>query len=385
MTDGWWLQIDAIQRRRLVDDGEGVVAVELVEERKRNKKPNKPLNLMRVILKPHEACRPCKDKRFSSKRILLICRLALLAVSLAALMATLHHLATSRTMTDLLNQQLFDAVENGHLDTVQRLVESHDLAIDARDARNDNGSALHIAAMFNQHHVARLLIRHKADINAINHDRHTPLHLAASYGHVETARVLLEHLAATDCMSIEFGSTPLHRAACHGHIELAKLLLDHGVNVAARNHHGASPVFDAVKFGGIDMVRLLLERQADINEADSYKNTLLHAAATQDSLNMACFLVENQANINATNASGLTPLHVAKGQVALMLIDYGADINIGCKVCVCVCVHDALVPRLALTLACQHAENQPNTNPLHPRSKAQASYDRARYASCSWH
>jgi ankyrin repeat protein len=74
--------------------------------------------------------------------------------------------------------------------------------------------------------VARLLLEHGADVNALSNDRSTPLHLAAQPGRIEVVRVLLEH-GANAAAEDDNGSTALQVASNNGHDEVMKLLSEH--------------------------------------------------------------------------------------------------------------------------------------------------------------
>ena len=65
----------------------------------------------------------------------------------------------------------------------------------------------------------------------------TSLHVAAIWGNVAVARVLLDAGASVNVAN-QFGATPLHFAAQNRRVEMAKLLLDYGADTQARGGNG---------------------------------------------------------------------------------------------------------------------------------------------------
>lgn len=130
----------------------------------------------------------------------------------------------------------------------------------------------------------------------------TPLHGAAVAGHADVAEFLLRHHAEVDAMNTD-GSTPLHHAAAGCQIGVAKILLAHKADVNGRNGRGVTPMFSFIGSSlsftqpdeqrPLEMLKLLLDSGAD-------------------------FTIE---------CGGRTPLKFAKetwGKLADMLRQYGA-------------------------------------------------------------
>jgi serine/threonine-protein phosphatase 6 regulatory ankyrin repeat subunit B len=106
-----------------------------------------------------------------------------------------------------------------------------------------------------------------------------PLHVAATFGKTEVARLLLDHKADVNA-KLKDGQRPLHFAAREGHLDVVKLLLDNGADLNAENADGFSPLHKAAKSGQAGVVRLLLDRRAAIDGgAPKFFPQPLHLAA----------------------------------------------------------------------------------------------------------
>jgi hypothetical protein len=123
----------------------------------------------------------------------------------------------------------------------------------------EGDTALHAAAAGYRVEIARELVKHRADVAAINRRRAQPLHYAADGGpgsphwnpQAQAAMVgyLVEAGADVNARNAE-GATPLHRAVrtrCTGAVEA---LLRNGADAQARNKSGSTPMDLAVQTTG---------------------------------------------------------------------------------------------------------------------------------------
>ena len=78
----------------------------------------------------------------------------------------------------------------------------------------------------------------------------TALHWAAINNHVAVARCLLEHGADVNAVGGDLQATPLLWAARQGHIQLARLLVQAGANVEARDRQGFNSLHTAAQVRG---------------------------------------------------------------------------------------------------------------------------------------
>lgn len=105
------------------------------------------------------------------------------------------------------------------------------------------------------------------------------LSLATHTGNIAVAKFLLEHGAEVDALDVD-GSTPLRYAASQGYFELAKLLLEYGARADATDGKGQTPLDYAYERGcrHRDMVELLL-RETSFTGGAITRTLLLYAHA----------------------------------------------------------------------------------------------------------
>ena len=241
-------------------------------------------------------------------------------------------------------QQLLDAVRDGNTFEISALL---------RAGADPNGAVgfsrpLHDAAILGLLGIARLLLRHGANVNAAAAHGYTALHFAAAGGHIELARLFLDRGADVTAAE-ESGRTALHYAAERGHADVARLLLDRGANIGAAT--GAQPDVDGLvsaqplhlaAFGKhAAAVELLLGLGADMH-ARAARNAItamtpLHFAASdcdgtpQQGAAVARALLDAGAQVDAATSSGQRPLHLAvyngMSDTAALLLARGADAN----------------------------------------------------------
>ena len=125
---------------------------------------------------------------------------------------------------DLKNRPLCGAASLGRLEVVRLLLE-HKATVDAPNSAGT--SPLMLAAMGGHVDVVRTLLTHRASIDAIDTSEWTALSLAALRGHVEAIRVLIEAGAHVDVFNFE-GQTALSFACKNCHEGAARVLIQNG-------------------------------------------------------------------------------------------------------------------------------------------------------------
>ena len=103
-------------------------------------------------------------------------------------------------------------------------------------------------------------------LSAVSSDGWTPLHLAAHFNRHDAARLLLNKGAEADARSTNaMRNTPSARRGAGRASVIARLLLDHGANANARQHGGWTPLHAAAQNGDIEFARILVEAGGDVN------------------------------------------------------------------------------------------------------------------------
>lgn len=182
--------------------------------------------------------------------------------------------------------------------------------------------------------IVTMLIKNKADINALDNKGNTVFHYMAKnkYG-TEIVELLIEKGADINAKN-KNGETPLHFAAKNeSGFEIVKLLIDNGAIFVA-DSNGVTPFLLATaNENGLDIMQYLIYNGININEKDiSGRGPLRYAfrSRTRD-IEKFKLLINNDVDINNKDINGYTPLLIAlyssNYDISKLLIDNGADVN----------------------------------------------------------
>jgi ankyrin repeat protein len=211
------------------------------------------------------------------------------------------------------------------------LIVEHSLDVNARGF-SDGETPLHVASRMGFVEVARILLKHGADIEARDRNDWSPLERATTKGHVEVTRVLLEHGANVSAQD-KGRRTPLYLASVHGKPAVAQVLLRHGADMKARIKNNETALHHA---GVKEAAQILLEHGADANALEIRNRTPLHFASEYGRVGVVRVLFEHGVDANARDANNATPTHLASGSrheekelldVVRVLLQYGSDIH----------------------------------------------------------
>jgi ankyrin repeat protein len=197
------------------------------------------------------------------------------------------------------------ACTGGHFGIVKLLL-NEGADIDSRAGRYGR-TALQAAAEVGDMETFKLLMEHKADVNATAgggesaHKRSTALQLAAGNGYFEMVKILIYidnnahvNAAAFDPAPFrEYNLTALQAAAKGGHLRIVKLLLE---NEASTGGRGWTPLSITAGGGYMDIIRLLLEYEDDFKTNGT---TALNAASGNGRIDVVKLLLDRGADVNA--------------------------------------------------------------------------------------
>jgi ankyrin repeat protein/ABC-type amino acid transport substrate-binding protein len=252
------------------------------------------------------------------------------------------------------NTALAYAVSKGHTAIVDALLKA---GASVRTPDEPGRSPLHEAV---EPDSAELLIAAGAGLDARDKSSSTPLISALERKKPEVAKVLLRHKADVR-LADRHGTTALHAAARFS-TELSSLLLEAGAPFDASDSRGRTPLSLALEARNLELVELLLAKGArpniqtlwqalkcqhekckplpalfvksgvDVNaEVEGAGKTALHLASERMPPEVAKTLLDLGADPNRKNTSGLMPLQIAVKEnppVARLLVDKGAQLDV---------------------------------------------------------
>ncbi len=226
----------------------------------------------------------------------------------------------------------------GRPETVTSLIAN---GADPALADADGNTPLHHAALCADAAVAAILIDAQAPVEARNRNQATPLAVAAGAANwpllaflasrgappdaalpwaasihdddPEGVRILLKHKAHVDAVDA-LGRSALMHAAGEGHAAIARVLLEAGADPGLADRYGSTPLMEAGRAGATAIVTLLAEGHPDVQAADQHGRTALVLACQSPRANADC--------IQALLAMGADPWR--KGSDGRSAIDHAS-------------------------------------------------------------
>jgi hypothetical protein len=90
------------------------------------------------------------------------------------------------------------------------------------------------------------------------------LYWACLKGHTECARLLIDHKADVNAKCND-GTSALHGAACMGQMGCAKLLVQNGADVHCQDDDAWTPLMSSADYGRLNIPQYLLKQKADVH------------------------------------------------------------------------------------------------------------------------
>ncbi len=196
------------------------------------------------------------------------------------------------------SQEIFDAITNNDLPTVQALIEKDESLIRFKD--NSGNTALHQAVMTGSIPITEYLLSKGADINAANTRQNTPLHEAIQSKRESIARLLIEKGADVNRINVN-KDTPLHRAASTDQAAIGEFLIAKGATIDPLDQWGRTPfLVVARQTGNVEFGKLLLKNGADITVKDRDNLMALNLAAWRGFNGFIDFLLDRHAGYDTS-------------------------------------------------------------------------------------
>jgi uncharacterized protein len=223
-----------------------------------------------------------------------------------------------------------------------------------------DGSSPLLVATINEHYaLAKFLLEHGADVNAVDDKGRGPLYAAIDMRNLEWStrpappekdtlsdleiiQALIDHGANLNARLTKkiplrgqpsfdgrwanaIGATPFWRAAQSDDVTVMKLLVAHGADplIATKDH--TTPLMVAAGVGWSDgqshgsqadapeALRLCIQWGGDVNAVNDEGYTALHGASFRGANEVVQFLVDHGAKMDVKNKEGRMPVNMAEG------------------------------------------------------------------------
>ena len=201
------------------------------------------------------------------------------------------------------------------VETAELLISKYRLNFNACDGTWYRKTPLHYAAGNGDIKLIELLLKHGANVNALDVDGANPLVTALTMNNCKTEIVSLllqrgSKLEMGDCISSDY-----YHSASVGP-EVARFLIEAGYSVNAKDVLGRTLLHVAAMFN-FETSKCLVEMGAVVNVQDQRKRLPLHEATQTKQTDTVKFLLERGSDVDVTDESGETPLFLAVQQASL--------------------------------------------------------------------
>jgi ankyrin repeat protein len=226
----------------------------------------------------------------------------------------------------VLDGDLLKAVRDQDESEISKLI-SQKADVNARDGEGQTPLLL-ASGFYGNLKIVKMLIKHNADVDAVDYDNESVLYKACSRGNLEILKFFVKNFDFDINQKNRYGVSLLMRAAIIKHSIMVKFLSKSGAEVDARDEDGDTALLASVS--DLHMVRLLLSLKADITAVNNKGHSVLTLCAREDARTVED-LINFGAEVDHKTSDGDTALILAAKfenfDVVKVLIERNADIN----------------------------------------------------------
>lgn len=185
--------------------------------------------------------------------------------------------------------------------------------------------------------VARLILKHGADVNFRVFTKETPIHTATRNRNLEVMKLILQNGGSIDAQEF-FGRTPLivainiMRLILHDQSEVLKLLFGDAADKMTEPTSSYPDVHSGLDQELTKAIELLIASGADINVKKHRKWSPLNSAAAKGHENIVELLLDHGADVKNRTENAWTPVLNAANEghenIIKLLLAHGAELNV---------------------------------------------------------
>lgn len=159
--------------------------------------------------------------------------------------------------------------------------------------------------------VTEKIIKSGFNVNIRDDKGRTALSLACISGFNKIAKLLLKHYANVNVKDINNQNPLIAAASYKGNLDTIQILVDAGSDINCKDKYGFSAFLWCLHWGKYKEAKFLLEKGSDINVINNLGQTALILLSIRSDLEIMKFLVNKGININIKDNSDMTCIEYA--------------------------------------------------------------------------